>query len=257
MVENAIQPMSLRSALLHFFIPAILAALNTYFVMAFFAGFGLPTFFNYIIIYATIPMFLLLMASIIAYRREGNEMSWLTFKQRFRLNKMTGKDWLWTIVLFLIMFLGAGVLSFTSFIIASFIPPPEFWPDELNPLMSDSMGTVPTEFMGQLLPGNWWIAIVLLISLIIATIGEEFWWRGYILPRQELEHGNKTWIIHGILWTLFHFFLPWNLIAILPGTLALSYVAQKLKNTWPAIIAHGFANGFMVILVVSLGILGG
>ena len=48
-----IQPMSLGSALLHFFIPAILAALNTYFVMAFFAGIGLPTFLNYIVIYAT------------------------------------------------------------------------------------------------------------------------------------------------------------------------------------------------------------
>lgn len=257
MEETKIQPMSLRSALFHFFVPAILVTLNIYFIMAFFATLGVSTFINYFIIYATLPMLLLLIVSIIAYQREGHEMTWRAFTQRFRLYRMTGKDWLWTILLFLIMFLSVGILSFTSVIIASFLPPPEFWPDELHPLKrSDSMGTIPSEFVGQPLPGNWGVVIVLLISLIIATLGEELWWRGYILPRQELEHGEKTWIIHGILWGLFHFFLPWNLIALLPGTLVLSYVAQKLKNTWPAIIAHGLANGLMVMMVVILGILG-
>ncbi|UCG02766.1 MAG: CPBP family intramembrane metalloprotease [Candidatus Heimdallarchaeota archaeon] len=252
-----IQPMSLGSALLHFLIPALLVTLNIYLIMAFFVTLGLPIFVNYFIIYATLPMLLLLLASIIAYQREGNEMTWMDFTQRFRLKRMTGRDWLWTILLFLIMFLSVGILSFTSIIIASFLPPPTFWPDELNPLKrSDSMGTIPTEFVGQPLPGNWWVVIVLFISLIIATFGEELWWRGYILPRQELEHGEKTWIIHGILWGLFHFFLPWNLIALLPGTITLSYVAQKLKNTWPAIIAHGLANGLMVMVVVILGIIG-
>jgi membrane protease YdiL (CAAX protease family) len=252
-----VQPMSLGSALLHFLIPGLLVTLNMYLVMAFFATLGLPIFVNYFIIYATLPMLLLLIASIIAYRREGNEMTWLDFAQRFRLKRMTGKDWLWTIFLFVFMFLSVGILSFTSIIIASFLPPPIFWPEELHPLKrGDSMGTIPTEFVGQPLPGNWWIVIVLVISLIIATFGEELWWRGYILPRQELQHGEKTWIIHGILWGAFHFFLPWNLIALLPGTLALSYVAQKLKNTWPAIIAHGLVNGLTVILVVILGIMG-
>jgi len=60
--------------------------------------------------------------------------------------------------------------------------------------------------------------------------------------------------MHGLLWTSFHLFAPWNLLTILPGCLALSYVAQKLKNTWPAIIAHGLANGLLVIVVVILGI---
>jgi len=27
----------------------------------------------------------------------------------------------------------------------------------------------------------------------------ELWWRGYILPRQELAFGRWTWIIHGLL----------------------------------------------------------
>ena len=97
---------------------------------------------------------------------------------------------------------------------------------------------------------------LLLVSLAVATIGEELWWRGYILPRQELAHGQGTWFVHGVLWCLFHLFAPWNVLSILPGCLALSFVAQRLKNTWPAIIAHGLANGLLVLIVVVAGILG-
>jgi len=158
----------------------------------------------------------------------------------------------------LFMLLSVGLLAFTTRWLASFslLAPPDYWPAELKPTIQSASANnvIPSEFMGISLAGNWWILIVLLISLVIATFGEELWWRGYILPRQELAHGKQTWVIHGLLWTSFHLFAPWNLIAILPGSLALSYVAQRLKNTWPAVIAHGLANGLLVLTVVVMGI---
>lgn len=257
MPEITLKPLSIRSTVLYFFFPAILVTINIFVVMAFFDSLGVSPFYNYALIYATFPMIVLLTASFIAYRREGNSLTWETLKVRFRLNYMSKKDWGWTFALFLFMFISVGILSVTSPFIASLFPPLDFWPDELNPLKRAELprGTIPTTFMGEPLSGNWGIAFILLCSLVIATFGEEFWWRGYILPRQELQHGINTWIIHGLFWTLFHFFLPWNLLAILPGALALSYVAQKLQNTWPAIIAHGLANGLEVFMVVILGIL--
>lgn len=219
---------------------------------------GIPIFFNYLLIYATFPMLALIAASLIAYRGEGNPMSWPDFKNRFRLNKMDGKSWLWAIGLTLFMFLSVGLLSFTAPWLASFsfLTPPDYWPAELKPTAPSGLvgGAIPTEFMGLSLAGNWWILVVLLISLVIATFGEELWWRGYILPRQELTHGKWTWVVHGILWASFHLFAPWNIIAILPGSIALSFVAQRLKNTWPAVIAHGLVNGLLVLIVVVIGI---
>lgn len=48
-------------------------------------------------------------------------------------------------------------------------------------------------------------------------------------------------------------YLPLGMsMVILPGCLALSYVAQRLKNTWPAIIAHGLENGLLEVIVVIL-----
>jgi len=94
------------------------------------------------------------------------------------------------------------------------------------------------------------------VTLFFNIFGEELWWRGYMLPRQELVHGNSTWIIHGFLWTMFHAFKYWELAAILPASLALSFVAYKRKNSWPGIVTHLTINGLgpMSILLLAIGI---
>ena len=88
-------------------------------------------------------------------------------------------------------------------------------------------------------------------------MGEEFLWRGYILPRQELTYGKHTWMVHGVLWTLLHAFKWWQMLALLPGALALSFVAQRLQNTWPGIIAHFVTNGIgmtgVLLVILDFG----
>lgn len=89
----------------------------------------------------------------------------------------------------------------------------------------------------------------------MVTLAEEFWWRGLILPRQELAMGKVTWMVHGLLWTLFHLFWFWNTLLILPMCLAISLMVYQRKNTTPAIIAHFLINGVGVIPIVA-GVLG-
>src|ERR1700693_4380047 len=44
----------------------------------------------------------------------------------------------------------------------------------------------PNDFMGIPLHGRWWIGIYYFLVLLVANVGgEEFWWRGYLLPRQN------------------------------------------------------------------------
>ncbi len=133
--ESTIKPLSIRAALLYFGVPAALVAFIVHVVMPRLAERGLPIFFNFLF-YATAPMLALIVASLIAYRREGNAMSWPDFKNRFRLNKMDGTSWLWAIGLTLFMFLSVGLLSFTARWLASFafFAPPDYWPAELTNL---------------------------------------------------------------------------------------------------------------------------
>ena len=255
---STIKPMGLGKALLYFGIPAALVALIVHDVMARVAERGVPIFFNYLVLYATVPMLALIGASLLAFRLEGNPLLWASFKSRFRLHRMDRRSWWWALGLTLFMVVSAGLLSFTASWLASFEPlaPPDYFPAELRPAEAGKTPEVgiPTTFLGVSLANNWWVLAALAASLTIATIGEELWWRGYILPRQELAHGRRTWVIHGLMWTGFHAFAPWNLIVILPGCLALSFAAQKLQNTLPAMIAHGLANGLLVLIVVFLGI---
>ena len=76
-----------------------------------------------------------------------------------------------------------------------------------------------------------------------------------IFPRQEMAFGKWTWVIHGILWTLFHAFFRWRWLMILPGALAVSYVVQRTRNTWPAVISHALLGG-LALIPLLVGILG-
>ncbi|MCP4723838.1 MAG: CPBP family intramembrane metalloprotease [bacterium] len=86
-------------------------------------------------------------------------------------------------------------------------------------------------------------------------IGEEIFWRGYILPRQELKFGRNAWLVNGTLWIFFH--LPFGLhliIMMIPMLFILPYIVQKRGNTWIGIIIHGLING-SAFLCKSFGLL--
>ena len=107
--------------------------------------------------------------------------------------------------------------------------------------------------MGMPLKGNWWIVVVYFIGWFFNIVGEEFWFRGYILPRQELAFGKNAWVVNALMFTLTHIYQPWILIAILPSILLLVYVVQTHKNTWISIIQHGVVNiGVLILLVVGV-----
>ena len=111
--------------------------------------------------------------------------------------------------------------------------------------------------MGVEAIGNWALLVIFIITLILSILGEEFLWRGYVLPRQELYHGKNAWVVHGILWMFVHSFKWWQMLALLPGTLALSLVSQRLKNTSPAVIAHFITNfvGTIGLILIIIGYL--
>jgi membrane protease YdiL (CAAX protease family) len=113
----------------------------------------------------------------------------------------------------------------------------------------------PTDFMGIQLMGAWWLLIYYGVWLIVFNIfGEELWWRGYVLPRQELAFGGMAWVIHGICWSLFHLFIQptlWDTTRMAVTGMALSFIAQRTRSTWPGIIGHGLANTPLLFSIAS------
>jgi membrane protease YdiL (CAAX protease family) len=164
--------------------------------------------------------------------------------------------WLWALGLSSFGLITAGFLGAISraLINMQIIPLPSSIPSALDPRVGTSIDTLRAQLDGRL-EGNWPVVIVFFVVLFFNVFGEELWWRGYILPRQELAFGRWTWLIHGTLWCLSHAFKYWDYLTLLPFTLGLAYVSQRLRNNVPAIIAHYVLNGiaWLGLLVLVLG----
>ena len=186
------------------------------------------------------PLVLMLGAAFIAYRLEGRAWPWPAFRDRMRLGRMSRSDWLWTVGLVLATFAlqwAVGPLAAKFEGLTLFQPPSEF---------ANFMAGMRQGDFGVDLKGRWDIWFSMTAGMLLFNIGgEELWWRGIILPRQELAFGRWAWLVNGVLWNLFHFFYHSNVgsvVAYLPMTVPLAYVAQRTRNTWPGIIAHFIAN---------------
>jgi membrane protease YdiL (CAAX protease family) len=237
------------------------------------------------------PMFLLVGCAFLAYHLEGRRLRWPDVRDRFRLRGMSLDTWLWTAALSIFMF-GGRYASLAAFIlvllglvlepsaglkrrvsmafgVAVFLSltwgiwqarpllgriPLHTLPSSLRDFLAQF---APTAFMGIPLHGRWWIAFYYILVLIFGNIaGEELWWRGYLLPRQEAASGSVAWLFHGLLWAAFHLFFQataWEMIRMMPTCCALAFVAQSRKNTWPGIVAHFVANsGFLIQIVQGI-----
>jgi membrane protease YdiL (CAAX protease family) len=88
-------------------------------------------------------------------------------------------------------------------------------------------------------PGRYWIFGAWLPFLVLNIVGDEFVWRGVVLPRQEVALGGRAWLVNGILWLLFHAAFPWQvLLTLVPITLNLPYLVQRRRSTWVGIVIH-------------------
>ncbi|MFZ5879245.1 MAG: CPBP family intramembrane glutamic endopeptidase [Chloroflexota bacterium] len=240
-----------------FTLPAVLFVLSMYILLPYLRTLGLSEYMSYC--WALISVLvLMLVAAVIAYRIEGQPLTWAALAERFRLRAMTRQDWLWTGGLFLFMLVSYSVmLGAGRWLIArNWIPLPSYIPAMIDPRQSMSVDAMKGLLGGQV-HGQWSLVIVTLLLLFFNIVGEEFWWRGYILPRQELAMGKYTWLVHGVLWTLFHGFKYWDWLALLPLCLGIAFVAQRRQNTWPGFITHLLLNGASALGIILLVITGG
>jgi membrane protease YdiL (CAAX protease family) len=251
------RPLGLAPSLLFFGLPALALILLFHLLMPALIRAGLLPFYAYSL--ALSSLFVgLIVAALVGYRLEGHPLSWSAFARRFRLHPMGRRDWLWTIVAFLVAFaLLLAVQPATNWMIQSgVIPVPASLPRFLDPRIALT-GELYASAAGGV-EGNWLFLLTSLVVLCLNVVGEELWWRGYILPRQELALGRWTWPVHGVLWTAFHAALWWNLLNLLPLTLGLAFVAVRRRSTTVGIATHTFhkLDFFIVTLPLFLSGIG-
>jgi uncharacterized protein len=123
------------------------------------------------------------------------------------------------------------------------------------PQSSQTTGVLPMGFSGIPLPSNV-VGIVVEVAVLsnvgaLVTFGEEFGWRGYLLPR--LMPLGQTWaiLLSGVIWAAWH--LPLNLLYGVNGGLqgfpfwliwtiglgaVLGWLRLRAQSVWPAALMH-------------------
>jgi membrane protease YdiL (CAAX protease family) len=249
---GTIRPLTNWQTMLSFGLPTLLMILFFHWFMPWLQRLGLTPFESMVVSH-TVPMALLLPAAVVMFHRvDGYPLTWAVFRQRLRYPALTWRTVLQALGLFLLLLIGYGLFNGVSqmLIARGWLLLPQNLPAMLDPRVRLTTAVLDDMVGGQIL-ANWGIIILYFIVLSFNIVGEELWWRGYLLPRQEVRYGRFAWVWHGLLWTAFHMFKWWDLIGLLPVCLAIAYTSQWTKNNWPAFMAHFLFNGLGLIGVVT------
>jgi len=161
-----VRPMKWWQSFLFFMVPAMFAVMAQYMLWPYLVRIGLSEENAYNTAHLLVFIGLLL-ATVVALRLEGWPLRWSFVRERLRLGSIRSKEWKWTLLfLFLYVLLGYVLNILAQSVYQRF----GFWPPDADVPLTN--------------------VAFLLILLVFNVVSEELWWRGYILPRQELEHGK-------------------------------------------------------------------
>jgi len=104
------------------------------------------------------------------------------------------------------------------------------------------------------LVGAWWFLGLFVVFGVFNTIlGEEFLFRGVLLPRMEGVFGKWSWVANGALFGFYHVHQPWGIAeSVIGGVLFLAYPSWRFSSTWMGVIVHSAQTVFFAFLVLGV-----
>ena len=214
-------------------------------------GFGIT-----LLVLLALGLVWLFVLSMIIVRREEGDLRWTTIKRRLRLNAprepATGQPrlrlWLWVVPFLVAVAVVELVLN---------TPLENAWVS-VFPFLAEPQGYSFDAFFQsqeilQRLEGAWWFFALFVIQAAFNTIlGEEFLFRGVLLPKMEGVFGRGSWVANSILFGLYHVHKPWGIPNSVFTGLLYTFPAYRYRSTWMSIILHSAQSVFFAFLVLGV-----
>jgi len=91
--------------------------------------------------------------------------------------------------------------------------------------------------------------VILILNGIAAPVVEELYFRGYLLPRIP---SKRVWapLINVSLFSLYHFFSPWEIVSRIVAGIPTVYVVSWKRNIYIGILEHCLLNILGLLLTV-------
>lgn len=205
----------------------------------------------------TIGLIWLFVLSMIIVRREEGDLRWTTIKRRLRLNtprdpktgEIRRRLWLWVIP-FLIA-ITVWELLFASGAIDLWV---RIFPFLAEPPGHSMAAFFESQEILNRLVGAWWFFGLFVVEAVFNTIlGEEFLFRGVLLPRMEGVFGRWSWATNGVLHAFYHLHQPWGIAASLVSCVFLyAFPSWRFRSTWMGIIVHSAQSVYLAFLVLGV-----
>ncbi len=194
------------------------------------------------------------LALILLYREEGN-IRLSTIGRRFWLNHpvspQTGETqkrlWWWLIPLVVLVALLEMGLQSTLI---------DLWV-KIFPFFAEPPGYSAEALFAPELRAQWvgdWnlLALFLVLALFNTFLGEEFIFRGVLLPKMKGVFGRWDWVANGLLFAFYHLHQPWGLLANVPAALVFAYSGKRFRSNWFPIILHSGQSIFFLVLILGM-----
>jgi membrane protease YdiL (CAAX protease family) len=104
--------------------------------------------------------------------------------------------------------------------------------------------------------GQWWLLGVALINNAFNYfLGEEFLFRGVLLPKMEGVFGRWDWLANAVLFSAYHLHIPFAIIPNILITAPYIWACKYFRSNWFGVIVHGAGGvlGFVLVFLVVSG----
>jgi uncharacterized protein len=175
-----------------------------------------------------------------AGRGSGSRLSVITYRRPMPL-----RTWLWLVP-------GLIVAAFVGFGTHQVIEPQ---------LIRTLFGWLPQwfvtpismEHVGDYSTAVWVVTLAAFLAIngFLGPIVEELYFRGYLLPRMEWM-GRWAPLVNVSLFSLYHFWSPWQIVARILGFAPTVYAVRWKGNAYLGMVVHCSLNSIAVVLVASL-----
>lgn len=152
--------------------------------------------------------------------------------------KSQGKEYIFFVPILIIYFLVLFVFIapiIQPYLIQTFF---SWWPEKYNFQLLLQNPTTLAGYTGiEVL-----IFVYILLSCVTGPFVEELYFRGYLLPRMEGYAGKWAPFLNTVLFSIYHFFSPWENLIRIAASYPLIYLVWKKKDIRFGMLVHIIVN---------------